>query len=94
MKIKVRKIVEEERKEINPITKKPYKYTVHYENGFVEELDIDFRDITALSFDKSLRLIGIDKVGLLPLTLKSWKELKKEISNAGLMNRFDLSKSM
>ena len=57
MKIKVRKIVEEERKEINPITKKPYKYTVQYENGFVEELDIDFRDITALSFDKSLRFV-------------------------------------
>lgn len=94
MKIKVRKIVEEERKDIDPITKRPYKYTIAYENGFVEELDVDFRDITALSFDKSLRLIGIDKVGLLPLTLKSWKELKKEISNAGLMSRFDLSKSI
>ena len=38
-------------------------------------------------------MIGIAKQGTFLLTLKSWKELKKELTKAGLMNRFNLSKA-
>lgn len=94
MKIKIRKVIEETRTAIDKITKKPYKYVYTYENGFVEEMDVDlFNDVNSFSLDKGLRLIGVNK-HLYPLTLKSWKEVKKELNSKGLMKRFDLSKEM
>lgn len=96
MKIKIRKVIEEERTAIDEITKKPYKYTYSYENGYVEELDVDLfnkEEVNAFSFDKGLRLIGINK-NLYRLTMKSWKEVKKELYKYNLANRFDLSKGV
>lgn len=96
MKLKIRKIVEEERTAIDEITKKPYKYIYSYENGYVEELDVDLfnkDEVNAFSLDKSLRLIGVNK-DLYKLTMKSWKEVKKELYKYNLANRFDLSKGV
>ena len=45
-----------------------------------EEMDIDtFNDLTVLSSDRSLRLIGLNKKGLYKMTLKSWKALRKTL---------------
>ncbi|MGN1312211.1 MAG: hypothetical protein ACI4U4_04295 [Bacilli bacterium] len=52
-----------------------------------EEVEIELADINILSQNKSLRLIGIGKQGLYKMTLKSWKELKKELNKRGLMYR-------
>ena len=94
MKIQTRKIVEKKEKAFDPITKKPYEYTIQYENGFVEEKEVDlFNEVNAFSLDKGLRLIGVNK-DMYKLTLKSWKVIKKELIKSGLMSRFDLSKSI
>ena len=46
-----------------------------------EEMDIDtFNDLTVLSSDRSLRLIGLYK-----MTLKSWKALRKTLLKNGQM---------
>ena len=51
-----------------------------------EEMDIDtFNDLTVLSSDRSLRLIGLNKKGLYKMTLKSWKALKKTLLKNGQM---------
>ncbi len=92
MKIKVRKIVEETKTAFDENTKKHFKYKVQYENGYVDEMDINPIDITAFSMDKKIRLIGVDK-NLYPLTLKSWKEAKKELTKLGVIQRLDLSKA-
>lgn len=93
MKIQVRKQVTEELKEFDKAENRWYKTYNTYENGYVEEIEINdpAREISAFSFDKSLRLIGIGK-NLYPMTLKSWKETKKELSKLGLLSRFDLSR--
>lgn len=45
-----------------------------------EEMEIDtFNDLTVLSSDRSLRLIGLNKKGLYKMTLKSWKALRKTL---------------
>ena len=92
MKIYVRTIKERKETEVDPITKKKYEYTVQYENGHVDELEIDLAEVNALSLDKGIRLIGINKDRYY-LTLKSWKEIKKELLKSGLMSRLDLSKA-
>lgn len=92
MKIKVRKIVEEVKTEYDENTKKYFKYKVQYENGYVEELEINPMDVTAFSTNKTIRLIGVDK-NLYSLTLKSWKETKKELSKLGILQKLDLSKA-
>jgi hypothetical protein len=91
MKIQVRKIVEETRKAFDENTQKYYKYKIAYENGYVEELEIEPKDVSAFSMDKSLRLIGIGK-NLYPLTLKSWKNAKKELTKFGVLQQLDYSK--
>ena len=51
-----------------------------------EEMDIDtFNDLTVLSSDRSLRLIGLNKKGLYKMTLKSWKALRKMLLKNGQM---------
>lgn len=92
MKIKIRKIVEETKKAFDENTNKYFKYTERYENGFVEETDIDPMDISAFSMMKSVRLIGIGK-NLYPLTLRSWKETKKELSRLGILTQLNYSKN-
>lgn len=92
MKIKIRKIVEETKKEFDENTKKYFKYTERYENGYVEELEVDPLDITAFSTIKSVRLIGVGK-NLYPLTLKSWKQTKKELSKLGILSQLDYSRT-
>lgn len=74
------------------IQKKYFKYKVQYENGYVEELEINPIDVTAFSTNKTIRLIGVDK-NLYLLTLKSWKETKKELSKLGILQKLDLSKA-
>lgn len=93
MKIQVRKQVTKELKEFDKAEKRWYKTYLTYENGHVEEIEINdpAKEISAFSFDKSLRLIGIGK-NLYPMTLKSWKETKKELSKLGLLSRFDLTR--
>ena len=94
MKIQVRTIKEREVSITDPITKKPYKYIERYENGHVDELEVDLsNDVNSFSLKKDVRLIGINK-DLYPLTLKSWKEVKKELSKLGLMYKFNLSKAI
>lgn len=51
-----------------------------------EEMDIDtFNDLTVLSSDRSLRLIGLNKKGLYKMTLKSWKTLRKHLTKTNQM---------
>ena len=92
MTIKVRKVIEETKTAFDEHTKKYFKYKVQYENGYVEELEINPIDVTAFSTNKTIRLIGVDK-NLYSLTLKSWKETKKELSKLGILQKLDLSKA-
>lgn len=52
-----------------------------------EEVEIELVDINVLSTDKSMRLIGLGK-NLYRMTLKSYKQLKRELNKRGLMYRF------
>lgn len=52
-----------------------------------EEVEIELVDINVLSTDKSMRLIGLGK-NLYKMTLKSYKQLKRELNRKGLMYRF------
>lgn len=91
MKIKVRKITEKTlqyKDEDGEI----YKETYSYENGYVEELEVDPKDVSAFSTMKSVRMIGIDK-NLYLLTLKSWKETKRELAKYGVLQRLNSSKA-
>ena len=92
MKIETRKIVTKQKIYKDENTGKEFKYNESYENGFVETLDIDINDISVFSLNKKVRMIGIGKDTYL-LTLKSWKELKKQINKLGLMHKFDFSKA-
>ena len=58
-----------------------------------EEIDIDLVDVGTFSTDKFLRLVGVDK-NLFRLSLKSYKELKKELSKRGILARLDLSRKV
>lgn len=91
MKIKVRKIAEKTLQYTDG-EGKTYTEKHQYENGYVEELEINPRDISVFSTMKSVRMIGIDK-NLYLLTLKSWKETKKELAKNGMLQRFNLSKA-
>ena len=91
MKIKTRKVVEEEKYWFDTNTKKKHKYVVNYENGYVEELEIDLNSISAFSTEKNSRIIGVEK-NIYLLTLKSWKEVKNALQKSGLMYRFNLEK--
>lgn len=94
MRIQTRKIIEKKEKVFDPITKKTYEHTIQYENGFVEEKEVDLlNEVNAFSLNKGLRLIGVNK-DIYKLTLKSWKTVKKELIKSGLMSRFNLSKSI
>lgn len=91
MKIKVRKIVEKTLQYKNK-DREFYKEKIPYENGYIEELEINPRDVTAFSTIKSVRVIGVDK-NLYLLTLKSWKETKKELAKYGILQRLNFSKA-
>lgn len=91
MKIKVRKIVEKTLQYKNK-DREFYKEKISYENGYIEELEINPRDVTAFSTIKSVRVIGVDK-NLYLLTLKSWKETKKELAKYGILQRLNFSKA-
>ena len=92
MKIKVRKQIENVETWKDPYTGKTFKNTTVSENGFVEEIEINPVEITSFSSEKSIRLIGIGKK-LYPLTLKSWKEIKKELFKTDFLRRFNLEKT-
>ena len=92
MKIKVRKQIENVKTCKDPYTEKTFKNTTVSENGFVEEIEINPVEITSFSSEKSIRLIGIGKK-LYPLTLKSWKEIKKELFKTDFLRRFNLEKT-
>ena len=92
MKIKVRKQIENVETWKDPYTGKTFKNTTVLENGFVEEMEIDPRDINSFSFEKGIRLIGIGGK-LYPLTLKSWKEAKKELARTDFLRKFTLEKA-
>ena len=92
MKIKVRKQIENVETCKDPYTGKTFKNTTVLENGFVEEMEINPAEITSFSSEKSIRLIGIGKK-LYPLTLKSWKEIKKELFKTDFLRRFNLEKT-
>ena len=50
-----------------------------------DETDIQLLDINTFSQDKKTRLVGLGKNKIYKLTLKSWKELKKELNKSGLI---------
>ena len=91
MKIQVRKIVEKTI-EWKDNLGKTHKEKIPYENGYVEEMEINPKDISAFSTMKSVRLIGIGK-NLYPLTLKSWKQAKKELAKTDILQRLNYSKA-
>lgn len=91
MKIQVRKIVEKTL-QYKDEDGKVYKSKHRYENGYVEEMEINPMDISAFSTMKSVRLIGVDK-NLYYLTLKSWREVKKELAKNGILQRLSLVKA-
>lgn len=91
MKIKVRKIAEKTLQYTDE-DGKVYTEKYQYENGYVEELEVDPKDVSAFSLMKSVRMIGIDK-NLYLLTLKSWKETKKELTKYGVLQRLNFSKA-
>ena len=91
MKIKVRKIVEKTL-QYKDEDGKVYKLKHKYENGYVEEMEISPKDISAFSTMKSVRLIGIGK-NLYPLTLKSWKQVKKELAKIDILQKLNCSKA-
>lgn len=91
MKIKVRKQIEQVETWKNSYTGKQEKNSTIVENGFVEEMEINPMEISAFSLNKSLGLIGIEK-NLYPMTLKSWKETKKELSKTDILRRLSAEK--
>ena len=91
MKIQVRKIAEKTI-EWKDNLGKIHKENVQYENGYVEEMEINPKDISAFSTMKSIRLIGIGK-NLYPLTLKSWKQVKKELAKTDILQKLNYSKA-
>ena len=91
MKIQVRKIAEKT-VEWKDNLGKIHKEKVQYENGYVEEMEINPKDISAFSTMKSVRLIGVDKK-LYPLTLKSWKQVKKELAKTDILQKLNCSKA-
>ena len=58
----------------------------------VEEMEIDVNEITNFNPDKNSRLIGLFKRGVYKLTLKSCKELQRELIRQGKISRFDYTK--
>lgn len=52
----------------------------------METIEAELMDISVLSRNKSIRLVGIDKK-LYRLTLKSYKELKKALNRRGSLYR-------
>ena len=91
MKIQVRKIAEKT-VEWKDNLGKIHKEKVQYENGYVQEMEINPKDISAFSTMKSIRLIGIGK-NLYPLTLKSWKQAKKELAKTDILQKLNYSKA-
>lgn len=92
MNIKFRKIVEQNL-QYKDEDGKVYKTKKQFENGFVEEKEINPAEVTSFSLDKNMRMIGVNKDRYI-LTLKSWKEVKNELQNLGLLQKFNLSQKI
>ena len=92
MNIKFRKIVEQ-KLQYKDEDGKVYKSKKCFENGFVEEKEINPSEITSFSLDKNMRMIGVNKDRYM-LTLKSWKETKNELQKLGILQKFDLSQKI
>lgn len=78
---------------VDDITKKKYfvkKFLRANRNG-IAQIECDINDISTFSLDGKNRLIGIGK-NLYRLTLKSYKEVKKELNRKGIIYKFDSSK--
>lgn len=56
-----------------------------------DEIEVDLPVINYFSLNKDSRFIGVEK-NLFKLTLKSYKELKKEFQKRGSIYQFDYSK--
>ena len=57
-----------------------------------EDIEInDLNEIGILSDNAKMRYIGLGKRGIFRLTLKSYKKLKQELVNRGIIWRFDYS---
>lgn len=56
-----------------------------------ETVDIELKDINCFSFESKSRLIGVGK-NLYRMTLRSYHELKRELTNKGLIQRFYLGR--
>lgn len=54
-----------------------------------EELELDLNEITAFSDNKQSRVVGLYKRGIFKLTLQSYKDLKRELTNRGIIWRFN-----
>ena len=78
---------------IDELTKKKYfikEFLKANRNG-IAEVECNINDISTFSLDKRNRLIGVGK-NLYRLTLKSYKEVRKELTKKGVLYRFDASK--
>lgn len=92
MKIKIRKIVEK-KLQYKDDDGKVYTSKTEFENGFVEEKEINPAEITSFSLNKNVRMIGVNKDRYM-LTLKSWKEIKQELQKTGLLQKFNLTQKI
>ena len=55
------------------------------------EIECELNDINHLSLEKSSRMVAIGK-NTYRLTLKSYKEVKREFAKRGMLYRFDFGK--
>lgn len=92
MNIKFRKIVEQKLQQKDE-KGRVYKTKKIFENGYVEEKEINPAEVTSFSLDKNMRMIGVNKDRYM-LTLKSWKETKNELQKLGILQKFNLSQKI
>lgn len=92
MKIQIIDIKTKKEKVIDAQTKRYYNQYTKVPTGVVKEMEINPEDINVFSMNKNTRLIGIDKKTY-RLTLKSYKETKKELERLGILKNFDLSQN-
>lgn len=57
-----------------------------------EDLELDLNEVTCFSDSKQNRIVGLYKRGLYKLTTQSYKNLKKELTQRGIIWRFDIGK--
>ena len=57
-----------------------------------EDLELDLNEVTCFSDSKANRLVGLYKRGIFKLTTKSYKDLKRELTQRGILWRFNMGK--